>query len=585
MSKYFAVGGFWMQVSDYIVEFFINNNITDVFGYPGGMVTYLMDSFDKYSDKIHAHINYHEQASSFCACGYSQAGTVPGVAYATSGPGATNLVTGIANAFFDSIPCIFITGQVNTREAKNKLEVRQKGFQETDIVNIVSSITKYATYINDPNMIKYELEKAYYICSNGRPGPVLLDIPIDVFRSNIDINSVKTYYNLDEDKPSHNFIDISNVILKEIELAKKPVLLLGNGINISKTKQLIKRFINNIKIPVVTSMIAVDILDEKCDYNFGFIGAYGNRTANFILSQSDLIVSLGSRLDCRQTGSDLKIFDKHKIIRVDVDENELSNKINNQELSFNVDLKKLIPVLNDISSNHTLDKLEWLNKCQTIKSKLKNIDDQEYNIIIKNISSVVPDNCVITTDVGQNQVWVSQSFKTKPNQTILFSGGHGAMGYSLPAAIGAYFATKQPVICFTGDGGLQMNIQELQFIKRENIPIKIILINNKSLGMIRHFQEMYFNSNYTQTVSEKGYLSPSFKKISESYGIDYIKLDPEKDMDSIKSLLSNPSPYFIEVELNYNTYVFPKLSVGKQIYDQEPSLDHDTLNELLDILN
>lgn len=581
------IGDSRMQVSDYIVEFFINNNITDVFGYPGGMVTYLMDSFDKYSDKIKAHVNYHEQASSFCACGYSQSGIVPGVAYATSGPGATNLVTGIANAFFDSIPCIFITGQVNTREAKQKLTVRQKGFQETDIISIVSSITKYAKYIDDPNMIKYELEKAYYICSNSRPGPVLLDIPIDVFRSNIDINNIKSYNKPNDDKhnSNHNFSDAINVILNEINLAKKPVLLLGNGINISKTKESIKQFVNNIKIPVVTSMIAVDILDKHCDYNFGFIGAYGNRVANFILSQSDLIVSLGSRLDCRQTGSDLKMFDNHKIIRIDIDENELKNKINHRELSFNLDLKKFIPYLDNISSNNILDKFEWLNKCKSIKSKLENIDDQEYNNIIKNISRVIPDNCVITTDVGQNQVWVAQSFETKPNQTILFSGGHGAMGYALPASIGAYFATNQPVFCFTGDGGIQMNIQELQFIKRENLPIKIILINNKSLGMIRHFQEMYFNSNYTQTVSQKGYLSPDFKKISESYGIDYIKIDCEQNIDLIKSLIVNKSACFIEIELNYNTYVFPKLAIGKPIYNQDPGLDDNTLSELLAILN
>lgn len=571
-----------MKVSDYIVEFLIKHNITDVFGYPGGMITHLMDSLSKYSSQIKAHVNYHEQASSFCACGYAQVSNIPGVAYATSGPGATNLITGIANAFFDSIPCIFITGQVNTYESKEILNMRQKGFQETNIISIISDITKYAVHINNADMIRYELEKSYYICLNGRPGPVLLDIPMDIFRSEIDINNLKSY-ELFETEQILNIENISNNIINSLSLAKRPVILLGNGINISNTREITKKFLNKIKIPVITSMISVDILETNLEYNFGFIGTYGHRFANFILSQSDLILCLGTRLDCRQTGSNIRFFNNN-IIRIDIDQSELSNVINENERQYNCDLKILMNVLYKQINNYNINKSEWLNNCQCIKYKLQNIDNQIPNNIINNISKLIPENYVITTDVGQNQVWVSQSFYIKKNQRVLFSGGHGAMGYSLPAAIGAYYATKKNVICFTGDGGLQMNIQELQFIKREQIPIKIIIINNYSLGMIRHFQEMYFNSNYTQTTHHNGYEAPNFERIAFAYNIKYHKIHKKSKIDEIHQLITDIFPCIIEISLPFNTYIFPKLAVNKPIYQQEPPLDNNIINELLNII-
>lgn len=575
-----------MKVSDYIVKFLISKGITDTFGYPGGMVTHLMESFDKYSEQIYAHLNYHEQASAFCACGYAQLKHIPGVGYATSGPGATNLITGIANAFFDSIPCIFITGQVNTYESKCDLHVRQKGFQETNIVDIVSSITKYAIKIENPNSIKYELEKAFNICMEARPGPVVLDIPMDIFRSQININEINSYNHTKiDDNDGYQYY--ANLILDELIISRKPVILLGNGVNISNTSTLIRDLIEKLRIPVVTSMIAVDTIESSSPYSFGFIGAYGHRAANFIVSQSDLIVSLGSRLDCRQTGSDTNQFAPNsKIIRVDIDSEEMSNRIQDNEIQIKANLHELMPhllrspLLKTFHQNNN-----WLQRCQTIKSELKNIDNQYVTKIIENLSSIIPNNFTITTDVGQNQVWIAQYFQIKKNQRILFSGGHGAMGYSLPAAIGAYYATQKPVICFSGDGGLQMNIQELQFIARENIPIKIVLLNNNSLGMIRHFQEMYFNSNYVQTQSEKGYLTPNFEKIVNAYNLDYTLVDDEDDIKNCEHLLEDSNPHFIEIKLDNNTYVFPKLAVNQPIYHQEPPIDNELLRQLLEYIN
>ena len=569
-----------MKVSDYIVEFFIEKNITDIFGYPGGMVTHLMDSLKKYETKISTHVNYHEQASSFCACGYGQIKNIPGVAYATSGPGATNLLTGIANAYFDSIPTIFITGQVNTYESKGNLKVRQKGFQETNIVEIAKPITKYSKYMEKEDDIGYELEKAYQISMENRKGPVLLDIPMNIFRADIEVDKLKKYENKVNKEKSN-----IEIILSKLLNAKKPLIIAGAGIDLNGLNCKFKEMVNKLGVPVVTSMIAIDLQDYNSKYNFGFIGAYGHRYANFLIEKSDLIITLGTRLDCRQTGVNKELFARNaQIIRIDIDKNEMTNQIKENEIQIVDDAKTIINEIL-VDDRFALEGKydEWLEKCENIKSKLLGIDYEEGNKIIEKISDIINENTVITTDVGQNQVWVSQSFKVKKGQRIIYSGGHGAMGYSLPAAIGAYYATNKKVVSFCGDGGLQMNIQELQFLAREHIPIKIIVLNNKALGMIRHFQEMYFESSFTQTVKNGGYETPDFCKIANGYGIESIRVeDIDKQILEVKNAIQNDKPVLIQVEMSETTYIYPKLAVNTPIYNQEPKLDEKIIQELLE---
>jgi acetolactate synthase-1/2/3 large subunit len=571
-----------MKVSDYIIEFFISKGITDVFGYPGGMVTHFMESFHHYRDKISAHVNYHEQGAAFAACGYAQVSHKPGIAYATSGPGATNLITGIANAYFDSIPCIFITGQVNTYEAAGDLLVRQKGFQETDIVKIVNPITKYAVQITDESKIKYELEKAYYTCLEGRPGAVLLDIPMNIQRQDITVSELKGYKPVGE-----NVIWDSkkyDILIEELKKSERPCLVVGAGM---KNNGLVEEFRNLaivLGIPVVSSMIAVDIVpNDTLDY-YGFIGAYGHRAANFIVAKCDLLISIGSRLDVRQTGSDHEKFaPKAKLIRIDVDPKEMTNFIKEDEIQI-VDhlnpqgMKELTQIIKTVL--HT-DYTQWKKTCNKIASALKNVDKENAIDIIKELSRKIPDNSIITTDVGQNQVWIPQRFEFKEKQTALFSGGHGAMGYSLPAAIGAYYASHKIIYCFTGDGGIQMNIQELQFIARERLPIKVIILNNKALGMIRHFQEMYFDSNYFQTMEHSGYSAPDFGKIAYAYDLPYYKIVYDQPFES--DLLYNEEPAILEVMLDNYTYVFPKLSMNRPCQDQDPLIDRALYEYLMDL--
>lgn len=568
-----------MKVSDYIVEYLIKKEITDVFGYPGGMVTHLMESFRKYDEKISAHVTYHEQGAAFAACGYAQISGKVGVAYATSGPGATNLITGICNSYFDSIPCLFITGQVNTFESKGDMQVRQRGFQETEIVSMVKGVTKYAAYVETAEQIKFYLDRAFIEATTGRPGAVLLDIPMNIFQSEIEIDQLKGY-EIEMDAMKKEDI-VKQLLKKELNCVKRPCILIGNGIKISGRQDKLYQVVEKLQLPVVTSMIAFDIIQDS-EWNYGFIGAYGNREANFIVAKSDLVISIGSRLDVRQVGFKRENFAPNaRIIRMDIDKGECANKIHEDEICICCCADEAIKALEGVELIN--DFFEWKNVCIKIRKELHGIDEKRPNKIITELSECIPKNTVITTDVGQNQVWVAQSFKLKSGQKVLFSGGHGAMGYSLPAAIGTFYGCgKNPVICLSGDGGFQMNIQELQFIARENIPIKIVILNNNALGMIRHFQEMYFNSEYFQTKPESGYSVPSFARVAEAYGIRGIQITDISQIEN-KKIWTDDEPILIEIVINEDTYVFPKLEFGKPNQDQEPLLSRGKYQELMNL--
>ena len=567
-----------MKASDYIVEFLIRQGITDVFGYPGGMVTHLMDSFAKYQEKISAHVTYHEQGAAFAACGYAQVSGKVGVAYATSGPGATNLITGICNAYFDSIPTVFLTGQVNEYESKGPLAVRQRGFQETDIVSIIKPVTKWAVHVEKTEDLPVCLEKAFVTASSGRKGPVLLDIPMNVFREDLHME-LAPQNNTVAAESSISAGDISRILSDALSNSSRPCILVGNGVKIAGYGNEIRHFIDRAGIPAVTSMIAFDVLSDD-PYSYGFIGAYGTRTGNFIAAKSDLIISIGSRMDIRQVGVKREQFaPEAKIIRFDIDAGELEYPVHTDETQIHTNMESIVAALErvQIAGNYSA----WVKICNEIRTALSGLDQNTTSRVIEQLGQQVPYNAVITTDVGQNQVWVAQSFKIKDGQSVLFSGGHGAMGYSLPAAIGAHYgAPNRPVLCITGDGGMQMNIQELQFVAKEKLPIKIVVLNNNALGMIRHFQEMYFNGRYFQTKPEGGYSAPDFSKIAKAYGIRGRKIDAE---DEIVDLFVSSEPELLEVVINEDTYVIPKLEFGKPNQDQEPLIDRNLYSRLMNL--
>lgn len=566
-----------MKVTDYIVEFISQRGIRDCFGYPGGVICHFIDSVSKCSD-ITAHINYNEQGSAFAACGYAQFSGKPGVAYTTSGPGATNLITGIANAYFDSIPCIFLTGQVDTYALADGFPVRQRGFQETNIVSMVKDITKWAVRIDDPRNIKYCLEKAYYIAVSGNPGPVVLDLPADIQRAEIDLDSIESFF-----APADAMIDyesIANEILTIISRHKQPVIIAGNGIKQAGEKESFRELAEKLKVPIVSSLPAFDLLPFTHPLNYGFIGTNGHRYANFLLGKADLIISIGSRLDIRQIGlSRDKFAPQAQIVRVDIDKKALAYNVHNNDINYCADLKPLISEC--LKQSIACEFSEWIGICDQIKRELIGFDDREYNTLISQISDTIPADVNYTIDVGQHQLWFAQSAKIKEHQSVFMSAGHGAMGYSLPAALGIYYASCKPVVVFCGDGGLMMNVQELQFIKREQLPIKIICVNNFSLGMIRGFQERNFNGNYQLTTETSGYLAPNLKKLAKAFGMKYSYVEKIEDTRGINYM--DLKPELIELKITNKTTLEPNFGQTGQIQDQLPYMDRELFNKLMSL--
>ena len=567
----------WMKVTDYIVERIIEEGVTDIFGYPGGVICHFIDSATKYPEKIDVHINYHEQASAFAACGYAQESGKIGVAFVTSGPGATNLVTGIANAYFDSIPTIFFSGQVDTYSLKGNLPIRQRGFQETDVVSMVRGITKYAVRVDKTEDIKYELEKAIHIAKEGNPGPVLLDIPADVQRAEVDIAALKTFDAPISKKLDHHSVD---AILECIRTARRPCLLVGNGVKQANCVSQIRELINKLEIPTVFSMPAFDTLPFDNEYNYGFVGANGHRYANFVLGKSDLIVCIGSRMDLKQVGNNREEFaTQAKIVRIDIDKDNFSYPVHKNELQIQADIKEILPLLLSVSFELMKCTNEWNTICAEIKEKLYGYDDAEYTMLLREFGDSIPDNCSITLDVGQNEVWCAQQIRIKTNQNVHMSAGHGAMGYSLPAAIGTFYASHRPVVSFNGDGGVQMNIQELQFIVREQIPVHVVVMNNHALGMIRGFQEANFNGNFSQTIEGEGYLAPDFSRIAGAYGLQYKMIRNMNDAKLEGVDVNKPS--IIEIAMPMETVLNPNFGRNGMIQDQRPYIDREIFEMLM----
>ena len=585
-----------MKLSDYVIDFLAENNVRHIFEVIGGAITHLVDSTYDRKDII-CITTHHEQAAAFAAESYSRVTSNIGVSMATSGPGATNLITGIGSAFFDSIPCLYITGQVNTYEYKFDKDCRQLGFQETDIVSIVKPITKYAFMITDPNSIKYQLQKSVFLAKSGRPGPVLIDIPMNIQRAQINPKELPDFYQSGEYNSLKNKLKNDNdynkieLILDLIKQSERPVVLIGGGIRCSGASDELFEFIQKTRIPVVSSLMGLDAFPHDHPALFGMIGAYGNRYSNLAVANSDLLIVLGSRLDFRQTGTKPETFaTKAKIIHIDIDENELDGKVKSY-LSIKCDLKIFLSDINkklNSKNNKPLD--NWYELIKSYKRKypsyLEPVNENISivpNFFMKYLSSVVADDAIICLDVGQHQMWAAQSFEINKNQRMVISGGMGSMGFALPAAVGASFAAPdKQVIVIVGDGGFQMNIQELQTIVRNKLPIKIFLLNNESLGMVRQFQELYFNKRCLSTLI--GYDCPNFAKVAEAYGIQSEIVRTIKCLKKItSSKLADSLPYFVEVRIPIESNVNPKLEFNRPIEEQSPYLNEDELRSLLSI--
>ena len=567
-----------MKASDCIVKFLESLGVEYVFGYQGGMITHLIDSLSK-SSKIKYIQCYHEQSAAFAAEGYALESGKLGVAVSTSGPGATNMITGIADAYFGSIPVLYITGQVNTYEYKYDKKIRQMGFQETDIVSIVKPITKYAGMVNSIDDLESELKKSVFIALTGRKGPVLLDLPMNIQRSEI----INFSYDF---KINEKRCSISNKLLKQSEdllkNAERPLVICGNGIFQSDSKLTVQAFLDNTGLPYVVSLLGKSCVDEtSCNFH-GVIGSYGNRCANIILSKADVVLVLGSRLNLRQTGNvNSEILKNIQFIHVDIDEFELEGSQITRKLNIHASIEDFIK---NIELKGFAVSKDWQNYCKYISVEYSQKNDikrfaniSEPYLAVRNIRNSVKEPAVFISDIGQNQMWVSQYFPMNGKDRFYTSGGLAPMGFAIPCAVGASFASPdKKIVCITGDGGFHFALQSLMLISQYNLNITVYVLNNSCLGMITQFQTLYFNSNMAGTTKSGGYFVPDIEKIAGAYNMSYRRITDVKKQNQY----SADSNTIYEIKLPELTTVVPKLEHDKELYNMIPYLPEEELNNI-----
>lgn len=567
-----------MKAADYIALYLQRQRVTHVFELVGGMITFLLDSLQQRTS-IKIVSMHHEQGAGFAAEGYGRMTGVPGVAMATSGPGATNLLTAIGSCYFDSTPAVFITGQVNRHEQKGDRAVRQLGFQETDIVSMAKPITKAAWLVNNPDDLPRLLEEAFSLAVSGRPGPVLLDVPLDVQRADIsDIQRLAPSHAAPLAFPcaSAPVCEFWDQVCTALAHAQRPLILAGGGTRSGNAIDAVRELVNILGIPVVHSLMGCDVLPSNDPLSAGLIGSYGNRWANIALSESDFLLVVGSRLDVRQTGADTLDFKRQRLVyHVDCDSGELNNRVKDC-ITLHAELRHFIThALSQPPALVLRD--EWSSRIASLKAtwpdtgELASLPGINPNDLMHRLSAHSAQARAFVVDVGQHQMWAAQSLDLGSDQRFLTSGGMGAMGFALPAAIGACFGSgDSPVVSISGDGGFQLNIQELQTIVHHRLPVKIIVLNNYCHGMVRQFQESYFNCRYQSTVW--GYSAPSFVAVAKAYGMQSASVSHPDQLDAALAMCwADPqTPFLLEVSIDSKANAYPKMAFGKPISEMEP---------------
>ncbi len=567
-----------MKASDALAKFLINQQVQTCFELVGGMITHLLDSFAE-SGKFNIISMHHEQSAAFAAEGVARHtnGKSIAVAMGTSGPGATNLITGIGSCWFDSVPCLFITGQVNTRELKGNRAIRQQGFQELGIVEVVSSLTKYAVRVDRADDLLPELHKALSLSLSGRQGPVLLDIPNDVQRADIPDALVEKWLSipLEINTGSDIHMDDLNRLHALCKEAQRPLICLGGGARWADSMDEWLFAADSAGIPYVSTLMGHERVIARNNY-FNMIGSYGNREANWAIQNCDLLIVVGARLDVRQTGSAVEDFARMAhIVQVDIDPAQLGNRVQ-AELNICATSEhffKAFPIQNSTYPN--LDN-NWLAELAKQRDLAQPNEYPDWKIspsdIFKKLNSIFLNRAVdYVCDVGNHQMWAAQSLRLSPCQAVHYSGGMGAMGFALPAALGVAVQSKNKVVVITGDGSLQINIQELDTLNRLGLDLCIIVMNNSVLGMVKNFQDMYFDGRDQST--KKGYSSPSFTNIAIAYGIEAYRVDNSQDIDRILNLIpDHKGPLLIEIIMDGATECRPRLAFGSKLDDQFPKL-------------
>ena len=544
-----------------------------VFGIPGGAILPLYQTLPEFPDLRHILVR-HEQGAAHAADGYARVTGKPGVAFATSGPGATNLVTGIAAAQMDSVPMVIVTGQVG------RPSIGTDAFQETDITGITLPITKHNFLVMEAKDIARVIKEAFFIANSGRPGPVLVDIPRDVFMEEVDYEEP-----LELDLPGYKpTISGNNRQIKKasalIQSAKRPVILAGHGVIISRAYDELKELAERAQIPVITTLLGISCFPEDHVLWTGWPGMHGMAYSSLALDEADLIVALGMRFDDRITGNAEKFSSKSKKIHVDIDPSEIG-KIIPVDVPIVGDVKDVLVKLNELVEPATHS--DWLKRIETLKKdhpslRLPETDKLLARQVIRDISEITEGNATIVTGGGQHQMWAAQHYEFKNPCSLLTSGGSGTMGYEVPAAMGAQVASPDGTVwSIAGDGGFQMTLCELATIVENKLPVKFAILNNGFLGMVRQWQEIFFESSYVST----GYSgNPDFVKLAEAYGIKGIRVtDKTQVKTAIQDAMEHDGPVLIDFIVEQEENVYPMIPSGMTVKDmiEEPSSERVTV--------
>jgi acetolactate synthase-1/2/3 large subunit len=571
-----------LKATDYIARYLYRRGVRTVFELPGGMTTHLLNSIYEFQ-RIRILSLHHEQAAAFCADATGRLTGVPGVAMATSGPGAINLLTGIGSCYFDSSPAVFITGQVNRWELRGERAIRQLGFQETDIVSMSKPITKASWQVSAPEELPELLERAFDLAVAGRPGPVLVDIPMDIQNSSVnapepDTQEPRTLSTVDLSAPAID-PDVWIKLRDALQVSQRPLVLVGAGVRAGNALEAFHAFVRALGLPVVNSLLAVDVMPYGDPLRVGMIGSYANRWANHALASSDLLIVLGSRLDIRQTGNDTAFFKGNRVIvHVDCEAGEINNRVSGCVAVVSKLQTFLESAVKELGGDAQHE--DWSSWRAEIDALRQKYDDRlelgtaqgiNPNVFMHQLSAVSHQAAAYLVDVGQHQMWAAQSIEVQAGQRWLTSGGMGCMGFALPAAIGAAVALAPcPVVVIAGDGAFQCTLQELQTVVRNRLPIKIVVVNNHCHGMVRQFQQSYFKEQYQSTLW--GYDTPDFARVAEAYGIRSFSILNESQVDEgLRSLWEDPdAPALLDVSIDTFTNVYPKIAFGRPLTEMEP---------------
>lgn len=540
--------------------------VKDIFGYPGGSVIPIYDEIYSFEGIKH-YLSRHEQGAVHEADGYARASGEVGVCIATSGPGATNLVTGIMTAFMDSIPILAITGQVN------RAMLGRDSFQETDIVNITLPITKSNYQIISIEEIPQIVKEAYHIAKSGRPGPVLIDFPRDIQLEKIEVERFEELYSEEMDLSGYERgyqEDLSKLDegIKLIENSKRPLIISGAGVIHSKGVEEFREFVERLQIPVTSTLLGLGAYPGDKNLFLGMLGMHGTAAANIATLEADLIIGMGFRFDDRITGNIEKFCPNAKIIHIDIDPSEIE-KNKKVDIALVGDLKKVLRLLNK-KRIELKDICEWRDRVEYLKRRYSLIvpDCKEgltNQRVLREIDRVLKGEGVIATDVGQHQMWSALHLTYRNPNSIISSGGGGTMGFGLPSAIGAQVACPdKKIISIVGDGGFQMNIQELILLRAYRLPVKVFIMNNSYLGMVRQWQELFHERRYSEVNLE---INPDFVKVAEAYGIKSVTLESEEDLEKIDEILKSDEPILVNCIVKKEENVYPMIPAGKSVED------------------